>query len=413
MREIIFSKYSNERGRLFAIRTQILEENEKRWLEKTWVYPEGKTHVLNMVKWNQLLDQMYGEIPFVSNKCEAGENCVRLEYLEGETLTEYLDDLLEKGRTKEAEAVFSDYLCKVQKLHSKSPFTVTEEFKKVFGAVQLPKGLTCSAITNIDMICDNVVLTSPYTLLDYEWTFDFPVPCEFVLYRVIHYYIQTHKVRQVLDEEALYKRFGISETARAVFLQMEKNFQKYLTGGHVPMREMYADMTPGVDYFLQNPQGALQIYFAEYKGGYSEKNSLKRPIMAKKVKCTVDLPKNCRFLRIDPGDRPCAVFLGTIHFDGQPASMKGVQTPDGAISGRWAFLSRFDPCIVDIPVPAGAKKLSLKLEIGEENVDMLNHIRVLEHKNRSLMEKLGNRARKAVHHLKKEQGWFREERKIK
>ena len=402
MREIIFSKYSNERGRSFAIRTEILEEDGKRWLEKTWMYPEGKAHVLNMVKWNQKLDQMYGQIPFVSNKCEAGENCVRLEYLEGETLTEYLDDLLEKGRIKEAENIFTDYLCKVQKIHGVTPFTVTEEFKKVFGNVQLPDGLTCSAVTNIDMICDNVVLTSPYTLLDYEWTFDFPVPCEFVLYRIIHYYIQTHKVRQVLDESGLYKRFGISENAITGFLQMEKNFQKYLTGEHMPMREMYADMTPGIEYISQETTGALQIYFAEHKGGYSEKNSLKRPIMAKKVNCTVSLPENCRFLRIDPGDRPCAVFLGTVYFDGQPASMKGVQTPDGAIYGRWAFLSRFDPCMIDIQVPAGAKKLTLKLEIDEANMDMLNHIRVLEHKNRSLMEKLGNRARKVVHRLKKD-----------
>lgn len=402
MREIIFSKYSNERGRSFAIRTDILEENGKRWLEKTWLYPEGKAHVLNMPKWNQKLDQLYSEIPFVSNKCEAGENCVRLEYLEGETLTEYLDDLLERGRKEEAEAALTDYLAKVQQIHNKEPFTVTEEFKKVFGNVQLPKGLTCTQVTNIDMICDNVVLTRPYTLLDYEWTFDFPVPCEFVLYRIIHYYIQTHKVREVLDEEALYRRFGISEAAREGFLQMEKGFQAYLTGSHVPMREMYADMTPGVEYISQDTLGALQIYFAEQKGGYSEQNSVKRPIMAKKVKCTVNLPQNCRFIRIDPGNKPCAVFLGAVLFDGQPASVKGIQTPDGAIYGRWAFLARFDPCIVDIAVPAGAKKLTLKLEVDEGNMDMLNHIRVLEEKNRSLMKKLGSSARKAVHRLKKD-----------
>ena len=80
--------------------------------------------------------------------------------------------------------------------------------------------------------------------------------------------------------------------------------------------------------------------------------------------------------------------------------MKGVQIPDGALFGRWAFLERFDPCIGDIPVPEGAKKVTLKLEIDEENMDMLRHIRVLEHKNRSLVEKLGNRAKKAVHRLK-------------
>ena len=63
MKEIIFSKYSNERSRSFAIRTDIVEEDGKRWLEKKWLYPEGKEHVLRMKKWNQKLDQMYGEVP--------------------------------------------------------------------------------------------------------------------------------------------------------------------------------------------------------------------------------------------------------------------------------------------------------------------------------------------------------------
>ena len=81
MKEIIFSKYSNERSRSFAIRTDIVEEDGKRWLEKKWLYPEGKEHVLRMKKWNQKLDQMYGEVPFVSNKCEIGEDCAYFEYL--------------------------------------------------------------------------------------------------------------------------------------------------------------------------------------------------------------------------------------------------------------------------------------------------------------------------------------------
>ena len=81
----------------------------------------------------------------------------------------------------------------------------------------MPGGLTCTDVTNIDMICDNVVMTRPYTLLDYEWTFEFPVPCEFVLYRIIHYYIQTHKVREVLNAAGFYEKFGISEVMRTSF----------------------------------------------------------------------------------------------------------------------------------------------------------------------------------------------------
>ncbi len=82
-----------------------------------------------------------------------------------------------------------------------------------------------SDVSNIDMICDNVVMTRPYTLLDYEWTFEFPVPCEFVLYRIIHYYIQTHKVREVLNAAGFYEKFGISEVMRTSFSRMESGFR--------------------------------------------------------------------------------------------------------------------------------------------------------------------------------------------
>ncbi len=353
-----------------------------------------------MKKWNQKLDQMYGEVPFLSNKCEIGEDCAYFEYLEQENLAEYLDDLLGKGEKEKAKKIFTEYLENIQKLHSKKPFTITEEFKNVFGDVPMPGGLTCTDVTNIDMICDNVVMTSPYTLLDYEWTFEFPVPCEFVLYRIIHYYIQTHKVREVLNAAGFYEKFGISEVMRTSFSRMESGFQVYITGMHVPMREMYATMTPGVEYLSLSNLGPLQVYFAEQRGMYSEASSVKRPIMAGKVKCTLNLPKSCRFIRIDPGDHPCTVHLAAIRFDRMPASLDGVLTPEGTICGSWAFLSRFDPCIVDIEVPEGAKNLTLNLEIDEAKEDMLNEICSLEVRSHSLKGVLGERAREAVGRLK-------------
>nr|WP_295278917.1 hypothetical protein [uncultured Blautia sp.] len=400
MSQIIFSKYSNERDRRFAIRTDILEQDEKRWVTKTPLYPEGKEHISNMPKWNRTLDDLYKMAPFVSNKCQAEEGHVKLEYLEEENLAEYLDALLGKGRKIEAEKVLLDYLENVRKIHSQKPFSVTEGFENVFGNVTMPENLTCADVTNIDMICDNVLLTSPYTILDYEWTFDFPIPCEFILYRIIHYYVQTHSVRRVLDEELLYEKFGITKEARESFLQMEKGFQAYITGNHVPMREMYADMTPGVHYVSKTDAGALQIFFGERRGCYEEQNSVKRYMIAGNARCTLELPENCRFIRLDPGDVPCSVRLDEISFDGKPASLKGVEIPDGAIFGYWAFLARLDPCIADISVPAGAKELTVKLEICEENVDMLNHVRVLEHQNRSLLQKVGNRAKKAIRRIK-------------
>ena len=63
MAEIIYSKYSNERSRRFAIRTDILEENKKRWLQKKALYPEGKEHMDNLASWNSRLNVCVRESP--------------------------------------------------------------------------------------------------------------------------------------------------------------------------------------------------------------------------------------------------------------------------------------------------------------------------------------------------------------
>ena len=86
MDEILYSKYSNERSRSFAIRTDILEGKAGYYVEKKALYPEGKAHVDEIYRWYEKLIGIYQEIGFACNRCEKTEDGVRLEYLEGQTL---------------------------------------------------------------------------------------------------------------------------------------------------------------------------------------------------------------------------------------------------------------------------------------------------------------------------------------
>lgn len=362
MDEILYSKYSNERSRSFAFRTDILEGKAGYYVEKKALYPEGKAHVDEIYRWYEKLTGIYQEIGFACNRCEKTEDGVRLEYLEGQTLEEFLDGLLEKGCVEEAKERLMSYLEQVRTLYDKELFQVTEHFEKVFGREKAPEGMTCAEITNIDMVCENVVLTAPPTVLDYEWTFDFPVPCQFVLYRIIHYYIATHSAREILSEEAFCEAFCITREMREYFDRMESHFQEYLTQGHIPMREMFASMTPGVGNEQMVTGEQLQIFFMT-DGGYQPENSVSYPIMDNHVSCTVKLPEGCPMLRIDPGDHPCAVYLEKVLFDGQKASLKDAVVPEGVITGKWAYLVKSDPNIVNLPVPEGAKEFQVSLRV--------------------------------------------------
>ncbi|MDO4272823.1 MAG: hypothetical protein Q4D16_04065 [Eubacteriales bacterium] len=392
MAELIYSKYSNERGRRFAIRTDILEEAGERYVEKNAFYKEGKAHVDNLLRWYKELTKLYEEIPFACNKCEKSGEGVRLEYVEGQTLEALLDSLLEQGRVDEAEKKLTAYLMQVKFIYDKEPFTVTEEFRRVFGNGKVPEGLTCAPVTNIDMVCANLVLTEVPTVLDYEWTFDFPVPCQYVLYRIIHYYLDTHTVRKALDASAFYRDFAVTEEQREFFGTMEANFQRYLTGTHIPAREMFASMTPGVANVEAVSGGRLQIFFS-FGAGYREEQSQCFPMTEGAAACTVKLPAGCVRIRIDPGDQACAALFEKVSFDGAEAELEEAIIDGGFLSGRWVYIAQSDPNISEIPVPKGAKELEISVKTYPAAPGLLLHIQAMDQEIVRLKAKVQKQSR--------------------
>ena len=80
-------------------------------------------------------------------------------------------------------------------------------------------------------------------------------------------------MREVLDEDVLYRKMGIIPSMRRQFEKMEVCFQKYITEGHIPMREMYADITPGA-MWRQEKYEQLQRENRELKEEIKRKNHL-------------------------------------------------------------------------------------------------------------------------------------------
>jgi hypothetical protein len=175
----------------------------------------------------------------------AAEDGVLLEYVEGATLEEELDRLLMAGEVQAAEKRLCRYLDQLKRIHSQVPFRWTEAFGEVFGDAKGLERFSCAPVTNVDLVCANLILNETPVVLDYEWTFDFPIPGTFVLYRVIHYYLETHASRSVLPSGEIYKRYGISKEDREIFQIMEEHFQQYITGECTPIRTLYSEICPG------------------------------------------------------------------------------------------------------------------------------------------------------------------------
>ena len=94
MKNIIYSKYSNERAERFQIRTDILEdENGKKYVQKKAFTYEANTHINNIYINYKLLLEAYKDSKICINECNKVENGLEFEYIVGNTLEEKLDKL--------------------------------------------------------------------------------------------------------------------------------------------------------------------------------------------------------------------------------------------------------------------------------------------------------------------------------
>ena len=82
---------------------------------------------------------------------------------------------------------------------------------------------------DIDLIFSNILLTEDGKrhVLDYEWTFEFPVPAGFLAYRAIHYYFETSAKRKILKED-----LNLYETAEPLaYFSLSKKTPQRIKGG--------------------------------------------------------------------------------------------------------------------------------------------------------------------------------------
>ena len=65
-----------------------------------------------------------------------------------------------------------------------------ERYQKVFGEITLPVSVPFAKGVDIDLIFANIMVQgNTWTVIDYEWTFDFPVPVDFLLWRAGKVYL--------------------------------------------------------------------------------------------------------------------------------------------------------------------------------------------------------------------------------
>lgn len=369
----LFAKYSNDRAEEFSIRTDICRDSQgNRKVRKIPMHSRAEVHLENLCRWQRELDEVCKVRGFAMNQGESLEGGgLELEYIEGETLEEQLDALLDLGQEEEVASRLKAFVESVRQM-AQEPFVMTEAFAEVFGSVQLPEDGKSMPVTDIDFICRNVISGNPLTVIDYEWCFDFPVPVSYLVFRILFYYIYGKGSRTVLEQYGLFSWAGLGEEEISVYKEMEKSFQQYINRSHVPLHEMFAgfgggklslsDMLEHERYYISNH--VFQVFFDRGEG-LSEEDSCLTAMENGRVETEIDISRDVAGLRLDPGMDPGICKIKKLNFVCEGGrELPAIYESNGhCLEADVIYFCCEDPQILIPKIQEGAVELRVSLEM--------------------------------------------------
>ena len=236
MKKINFVKYNKTRRAAFQLRTSIIEEDGRCFVEKTALGDEAISHIKS-------LEDKYKSLTAQNQVLKAAEVTVspdgksaRFEFLKGETLSEILGREITGGKVPVSRMEECLSLVMGVKEDFITPFVMTPEFEAVFGnlegAPETVKKDWTFAVSNVDCLFENIMLTAdgPYCL-DYEWVFSFPVPMTFIKFRVLYYFYEQYKsILSYGTRPEFMEEFGVETERLEIYEEMERHFQEYVHG---------------------------------------------------------------------------------------------------------------------------------------------------------------------------------------
>lgn len=186
MEKIIYTKFSSERKKEFAIQTSIVEIDGVKYSRKKAMYPEAKIHIKRIVENCDVLTKIYGK-KHVAQCVKVSDDEVYTEFIEGITLSKKIEESILSNNIN----LFYNYVDEYITFIKKSCLSNNNSIE-MFEISQLDSKKRCS---NIDMIFDNIIVeNNNWIIIDYEWLVP-KIDYRFVLYRTINILLERNKIR--------------------------------------------------------------------------------------------------------------------------------------------------------------------------------------------------------------------------
>ena len=311
MHKMIYSKFSNDRAPSLNIITEIMNVNGKLVVRKCPYTPASQEHIHRLHTNFVELSQRFATSNFQANVCKLEDGKAYFEYIHGKTLEEHLDNLLTSGELDKFISFVHLFVDEVRKTYDSHGFKISDDFIRVFGEVDLPSSIMASSYVNIDLLFSNILLKEDdWIVIDYEWTFDFPIPINFLIYRTFVYYAHHNPMRSVLAGEDILKSFGITAEEIKEYHKMDMHFMtNYVLGKTTDIHKLYNLMGKetislhSLIHAYGKKSCTLQVYY-DHGRGYSEEDSYTQRVSLEElseIKLEIPIPPETKGIRIDPG----------------------------------------------------------------------------------------------------------------
>lgn len=237
--EYDYFKISSLRTREFSTCVKINSKEEK--VSKTAIYSCGLSHIKSMKTNGGTLNGFYNIKQLLTN------GGVQSILIKGDTLKDILQKEINNGNYDAIWMIFSGLK---QKLYNtdKTSISPSSEFYEVFGYDREVYNMHWLEKANIDLVLENIfVKDNKYLSVDNEWTFNFKIPAEYILYRTFKYLDIGIKKKCNITGEEICNILEVDNKNIKTFDRWENHFlTKYVKVSEIPYCEY--DTYDGIKY---------------------------------------------------------------------------------------------------------------------------------------------------------------------
>lgn len=229
-KKIVYAKYNRSRRKKYRISTIVYKEDGKYYVRKKALNPEAEKHILGLQEKEEKFSGSKGKLHVVKGEIRGKE--YQTEYIAGMDIDLYLFNLrhMKEKLVEEICKIITDYL--IPDEAELMDFQLTDEFRDVFGSI-VPEHCKSLKVTNVDTIFSNLRLCDDKMYcFDNEWVFDFPIPYEYVIWRVLLDFYEKYLayLKSYISWPDFIHCFGISNENDGIYRKMDICFNHYVYG---------------------------------------------------------------------------------------------------------------------------------------------------------------------------------------